>query len=355
VVTDGKETSRPAAAGQRVRWGILGTGKIARILANALGESQDGELAAVGSRDRDRASAFATEFGAAHHDDYRAVVEDAGVEVVYVAANHPRHEEWAVRAAEAGKHVLCEKPMAMRHAGAARIVEAARRNDVFLLEGFAYRSHPQTERLLELLRSERIGEVRMIDAVFGYDAGPEPTNYLLVHELGGGSILDVGCYTTSMAHLVAAAASGVAVVQTVDVSAAGFIGPTGVDLSTAATLVFEGGLLARVACSIRANLDNALRIVGSEGRIEVPSPWLPGRIGREARIILQRWGVEPEVIDLPIPADVYTVEVDAVNGFIRKGDHSPSVMPWEDSLANMLTLDRWRAAIGLRYEGEVGA
>lgn len=146
-----------------------------------------------------------------------------------------------------------------------------------------------------------------------------------------------------------------AVVQTVDVSAAGFIGPTGVDLSTAATLVFEGGLLARVACSIRANLDSALRIVGSEGRIEVPSPWLPGRIGREGRIILQRWDVEPEVIDLPIPADVYTVEVDAVNAAIRNGDRSPTMMPWEDSLANMLTLDRWRRAIGLRYEGEAGA
>lgn len=347
--------SRDRIEGERVRWGILGTGKIARILAMALGASQDGELVAVGSRDLDRASAFAAEFGAALHGGYEAVVESADVDIVYVATHHPSHVELAVRSAEAGKHVLCEKPMAMRYADAARIVEAARRNGVFLLEAFAYRCHPQTQRLVELLRSERIGEVRMIDAVFGYDAGPEPANYLMDHELGGGGILDVGCYPTSMAHLVAAAVAGESAVQTVDVAAAGVIGPTGVDHSSAASLVFEGGLLARVACSIRANLESSVRIVGSEGRIEIPSPWLPGRIGREAQIILQWFGAEPEVIELPVEPDVYTVEVDAVNDFIRKGERSVSAMPWEDSLANMATLDRWRSSIGLRYGGDSGA
>ncbi|MGZ8651793.1 MAG: Gfo/Idh/MocA family protein [Actinomycetota bacterium] len=340
---------------EKVRWGILGTGKIARILAKAIHESQDGELVAVGSRDAERARPFAEEFGVPRHHDYEGVVNDADVNIVYVATHHPAHREWAVRAADAGKHVLCEKPIAVRHADAVAIVDAARRNDVFLLEAFAYRSHPQTQRLVELLRSERIGDVRMIDAVFGYDAGPAPTNYLMAHELAGGGILDVGCYTTSMAHLVAAAAAGLPVVQTVNVGAAGSIGPTGVDHSTAASLLFETGAIARVACSIQANLDSSLRIFGSEGRIEVASPWLPGRIGREARIVVHRGGVEPEVVDVPIDADVYTVEADAVNGSIHKGERSPAAMTWEDSLANMRTLDRWRSAIGLRYEGDPSA
>ncbi len=148
------------------------------------------------------------------------------------------------------------------------IVEAARRNDVFLLEAFAYRCHPQTARLVELLRDGAIGEVRLIDAVFGYDAGPEPTNYLMDHELAGGSILDVGCYTTSMAHLVAAAASaGLPVAPTVDVARqerasdrpASIIRPRRRSRST-------DGVLARVACSIQANLDSSVRIVGSEGK-----------------------------------------------------------------------------------------
>jgi predicted dehydrogenase len=336
--------------GDEVRWGILGTGKIARILAGALAESQDGRLIAVASRDADRAASFTEEFGVPRaYDDYAGAIEDDEVDLVYVATHHPFHREWAVRAADAGKHVLCEKPMAVNHRDAAQIVEAARRNDVFLLEAFAYRCHPQTHRLVELLREGAIGDVRVIDAVFGYDAGPRPTNYLMVHELAGGGILDVGCYTTSMAHLVAAAAAGVPVVRAEDVAAGACIGPTGVDHSTAATLRFPGGPLARVACSIQANLDGSVRIYGSEGRITVASPWLPGRIGSDARILLERWGSEPQAIVIPVEADVYTVEVDAVNAFVRKGERSTSAMTWDESLANMQTLDRWRAAIGLRY------
>jgi predicted dehydrogenase len=338
-----------------VRWGILGTGKIAGVLAAAIEESQDGELVAVGSRDAERASAFASAFGVPRSSDYAGVVDADDVEVVYVATYHPAHREWAIRAAEARKHVLCEKPLAMRHTDAAEIVDAARRHDVFLLEAFAYRSHPQTERLVELVRGGRIGELRMIDAAFGYDAGPRPDNYLMAHELGGGGILDVGCYPTSMAHLVAAAAAGAPAVPTVDVAAAGVIGPTGVDHTTAATLVFEGGIVARVACSIQANLENRVRIVGSRGSIEVTSPWLPGRIGREASIVVQEWGAEPEVLAQEVEPDIYTVEVQAVEEFVRKQERSPAVMPWEDSLANMATLDRWRSAIGLRYEGDPGA
>jgi predicted dehydrogenase len=340
---------------EQVRWGVLGTGKIARILAKAVGESRDGQLVAVGSRDHGRASSFATEFGAVGHDSYEGVIDDDAVDLVYVAIHHPAHARWAIRAADAGKHVLCEKPLAVRHADAVEIVEAARRNDVFLLEAFAYRCHPQTHRMLTLLRDGAIGQVRAIDAVFGYDAGPAPTNYLMNRDLAGGSILDVGCYTTSMAHLVAAAASGEQVLPTVDVAAAGVLGPTGVDHSTAATLTFEGGVLARVACSIQANLDSCVRIVGSNGRIEVPSPWLPGLIGGDARLLLQRWGAEPETIEVTTDTDVYAVEADSVNGFIRAGARSSEVMPWEESLANMLTLDRWRSAIGLRYPGDEDA
>ena len=340
---------------EQVRWGVLGTGKIARILAKAVGESRDGELVAVGSRDHERASSFATEFGATGYGSYEAVIDDDAVDLVYVATHHPAHARWAIRAANAGKHVLCEKPLAVRHPDAVQMVEAARRNDVFLLEAFAYRCHPQTHRVVELLRAGAIGPVRAIDAVFGYDAGPDPANYLMDRDLAGGSILDVGCYTTSMAHLVAASSAGVPVLPSVNVAAAGVLGSTGVDHSTAATLTFEGGVLARVACSIQANLDSSVRIVGLNGRIELPSPWLPGRIGADARILLQRWGAEPETIEVRTEEDVYTVEADSVNGFVRAGARSSEVMPWEESLANMLTLDRWRSAIGLRYPGDEGA
>ncbi|MGH2681524.1 MAG: Gfo/Idh/MocA family protein [Actinomycetota bacterium] len=336
-----------------VRWGIVGTGKIARVLARAIAESRDGALVAVGSRDVERAKTLVGEFGVSrHHSSYEGLIEDESVDIVYVATHHPAHREWAVRAAEAGKHVLCEKPLAMRASDAAEIVGAARANGVFLLEAFAYRCHPQTRELSRLLRDGAIGEIRMVDAVFGYDAGPDPGNYLLAHELGGGGILDVGCYTTSMAHLVAAAAAGATTDETVDVAAAATVGPTGVDVSSAATLVFAGGLLARVACSIEADLDSSVRIYGSEGVVAIPSPWLPGRIGVTAEIVIRRRGSEPDVVAVPLESDVYTVEVDAVNGFVRAGERSASVMPMEESLANMRTLDRWRRAIGVWYEGD---
>jgi predicted dehydrogenase len=337
---------------ETVRWGILGTGKIAGIVARAVDESRDGELVAVGSRDLDRARAFAASFSVPRHSGYEDVVQDADVEIVYVANHHPLHRQWAVAAANRGKHILCEKPLAVTHADAVQIVAAARENDVFLLEAFAYRCHPQTATLVELVRSGRIGEIRMIDAVFGYDAGPEPANYLMVHELGGGSILDVGCYATSMAHLVVAAGADANAVPALDVAAEGVVGPSGVDHASAATLLFPRGVLARVACSIQANLDSSVRIYGSDGRIELPSPWLPGRIDGDARIIVQEGKADSEVIDLAVEADVYTIEVETVNALVRGGQRSTPLMAWEDSLANMHTLDRWRWGIGLRYEGE---
>jgi predicted dehydrogenase len=303
----------------------------------------------VGSRDGARAASFAARFGVSrHHDRYDGVIEDGEVDVVYVATYHPLHREWAANAADAGKHVLCEKPLAVDHADAEEIVDAARRNDVLLLEAFAYRTHPQTHRLVELLRAGAIGEPRYVDAVFGYDAGPAPGNYLLSPELAGGSVLDVGCYTTSMAHLVAATASGT-VVESVDVAGTAIFGSTGVDLTSAVTVSFEDdALLGRLACSITANLESAVRIVGSDGRITVPSPWLPGRIGGTARLVLEAWGSGAEVIEVP-HGDIYAGEVDAVHSMLRAGEHDPSVMTWEESLANMRTLDRWRDAIGLRY------
>jgi predicted dehydrogenase len=193
----------------------------------------------------------------------------------------------------------------------------------------------------------------MIDAVFGYDAGPAPTNYLMDHHLAGGGILDVGCYTTSMTHLIAATAAGHAV-PTMEVAGAARLGPTGVDHSAAATLTFEDSPLARVACSIQVDLDSALRIYGSLGRVTVPSPWLPGRIGTEASIVVERGGARTDVVAIPLEADVYTVEVDAVNASVRRGERSCSLMTWDESLANMRTLDRWRTSVGLRYRDDEG-
>ncbi len=208
------------------------------------------------------------------------------------------------------------------------------------MEAFAYRCHPQTARLVEILRNGDIGEVRMVDAAFGYDAGGAADNYLLVRELGGGSILDVGCYPTSMAHLIAAASTGGETSPSTDVAGAGLIGlSTGVDHYAAALLSFPSGMIARVACAVQVNLDSTLSIYGAEGTVTVRSPWLPGRFGPEPVIVLRRYGSDPREIPVAADADLYALEADAVD----------PLMSWDESLANMATLDRWRAAIGLSY------
>lgn len=330
----------------RLGWAVLGTGKIARIIARALAESETGRLVSVGSRSAERAAGFADEFGApSHAGDYRSVIDGPGVDLVYVATNHPDHREWAVAAAEAGKHVLCEKPLAVNARDAEEVVAAAERAGVFLLEAFAYRSHPQTARFREILADGAVGDIRMVDATFGYDAGANPTNYLLKPDLAGGSILDVGCYTTSMAHLVAEAALGVDVAECTGVAGLGRMHPTiPVEVSASAELAFDGGPLGRVACSIEANLDNTVRVVGSAGRITLTSPWLPGLIGSGSQIVTERWGEDPQVVDVSVDTNPYTIEVDAVGRLVASGARQSPHMSWAQSLANMRTLDRWRAA-----------
>jgi predicted dehydrogenase len=336
---------------QRCRWGIAGTGKIARVMARALRDSSTGQLVAVASRSEDRARGFAAEFGVTrHHVSYESLIADPQVEIVYVASHHPDHLASAAAAADAGKHVLCEKPLAVTARGAAEIIDAARRNGTFLMEAFAYRCHPQTSRLVDILANGDIGEVRLVDAAFGYDAGVAPDNYLLAHGLGGGGILDVGCYATSMAHLIAATMSGDPAMVCTDVAGAAHIGPSGVDHYAAAVLKFPGQIIARVACAIQVNLDSTLRIYGTRGTVTVPSPWLPGRYGPPPSILVHRGGSGPSEVLADAGADLYVLEVDAVGQLVLEGTRSHPLMGWDESLANMTTLDRWREAVGLVYK-----
>ncbi|MBV9229101.1 MAG: Gfo/Idh/MocA family oxidoreductase, partial [Chloroflexi bacterium] len=190
-------------------WGIIGTGRIAGIFANGIAESKTGTLLAVGSRTQASADKFGETWNVERrYGSYAALLADSDVQAVYIATPHPLHAEWAIKAAEAGKHVLCEKPIALNHAEAMAIIEAALRHDVFLMEAFMYRCHPQTAKLIELVRSGVIGKVRVIQASFSFHTTFRPESRLLNNALGGGGILDVGGYCASMARLIAGAAVG---------------------------------------------------------------------------------------------------------------------------------------------------
>lgn len=337
-----------------LRWGILSTGRIAGVFAQGVAASASGRVVAVGSRAPEPAQKFASAHGIARvHGSYEALLADPEVEAVYIATPHPQHAEWVVKAAEAGKHILCEKPMGLNHAEAMVMVQAAREHGVVLMEAFMYRCHPQTAKLVELIRGGAIGQVGLVQAAFSFNSGYSADSRLWANALGGGGILDVGCYTVSMARLIAGAAAGQPFLNPSSVSGAGVLHPeSGADVYAAATLKFPNDIVAQVSCGVGLNQDNVVRVYGSAGWLLVPSPWVVNRDGGVSKIILRRAGAAaPEEIVVEA-GPLYALEADAFAAAVRAGLRDVPQMSTDDTLGNLAALDQWRAAIGLVYESE---
>jgi len=338
---------------KKLAWGILGTGSIAHALARGVLSSKTGELLAVGSRAQESAEEFGDEFGIPkRYGSYEALLADPGVQAVYVCTPHPMHAEWAIKAAEAGKHILCEKPIGINYPEAMAMVQAARENDVFLMEAFMYRCHPQTTRLVELIREKAIGEVKVMQATFSFHAGFDPEGRLFKNDLGGGGILDVGCYAVSISRLIAGAALGRDFADPVEVQGFGHLGATGVDEYAIGMLEFEGGIVAQIATGVAVSQENTVRIYGTEGSIFLPTPWTASRAGGSSGKIVINQGSRAKTITIRCSRSAYTLEADALARNIKKRQAPSPAMTWDDTLGNMRTLDRWRQAIGLQYDRE---
>ena len=335
---------------KKLQWGIISTGRISGVFAKNLAASETGELLAVASRTQEAADKFGDEYNVPRrYAGYQALLDDPDVDAVYISTPHPMHAEWAVKAADAGKHILCEKPLALNYSEAMAIVEAARRNDVFLMEAFMYRCHPQTAKIVELVKSGAVGDVRLIQATFSFRGWFNPKGRLFAPELAGGGIMDVGCYCCSMSRLVAGAALGKPFVDPIDVKGMGHIGETGVDYYAIGMLKFPNDILAQVSTGVHLNQENAVRIYGTEGSIYVPSPWF---CQEHAEIVLNRAGKDPETITIDTPVTSYTLEADVVARHIPDRQAPSPAMSWDDSLGNMRTLDSWRLAVGVTYPME---
>ena len=336
----------------QLKWGLLAAGKIARAFAHALTQTGSGTAVAVASRSLEKAQAFAQEFAIpGAYGSYAQLLADPEVEAVYIATPHPFHAQWAIRAAEAGKHILCEKPMTMRWADTMTVVEAARRSDVFLMEGYMYRCTPQTARLVELLRDGAIGDVRFIDATFAFDCGWKPESRLLDAALGGGGILDVGGYPMSMCRLIAGVSLGGDVADPHTVQGVGHVGSTGVDEWAAATLLFERDIIGRIGAGVQCAQDNKVVVHGASGRIEVPDPWFcNGREPGESSIILN-----DQVITVAADRGIYAYEADAVAAHIASRQGGSPAMTWADSLGQARAMDAWLDAVGVEHPSRAAA
>ncbi len=343
---------------QPIRWGIIGPGTIARTFADGIAHSRTGKLVAIATRNPEKPGLAENFPGARIVKGYDALLGDSEIDAVYIAVPHTGHAEWAIKAIRAGKHVLVEKPIALTAYDADAIYHEAKKAGVFAGEAFMYRVHPQTAKIVELVKSGAIGALRIIRTSFGFNMGTfRPEHRLFANETAGGGILDVGGYPVSMARLIAGAAEGKPFLEPEKVAGVGHLGQSGVDEWASAVLQFPGGVIAEVSCSIMANQDNTLRIIGSEGRIEVKDFWFAsGHKGGVGKIELFK-GNEQQTIEVKEDRWLYSFEVDAAGDAIRAGQQeftSPG-MGWADSVGNLRVLDQWRASIGLEYSVEKAA
>lgn len=325
---------------ERLSWGILATGSIARQFARGLKVSRTGTLVATGSRSREKADAFAAEHGGQGVEGYEAVLDDPRVQAVYVATPHHLHEEWTIRAARAGKAILCEKPFTLNALEAERALAAVRDAGVFFMEAFMYRVHPQTIRVQELLQEGAIGEPLVVNAEFGFQADRDGGTFRTDAAVGGGGLMDVGAYCVSFARMVAGE-------EPDDAHLAAFVGPRGYDEWATGTLRFPGGMSACFATGVHVNLRNDARIYGEAGSIRISSPW---KCEPWSKVTLRRKGVE-ETLELGTDNDtLYAIEADTLAEWLEAGE-CPHMTP-EDTLGNMRALDALRRSAGLTFAGE---
>jgi xylose dehydrogenase (NAD/NADP) len=315
-----------------LRIGILGTAKIARGFTEGVSTSKRVMVAAIASRDAAKARAFAREFAIARHfGSYEELLADRGVDAVYIPLPNSLHAEWSIRAAQAGKHVLCEKPLSATAGEARAMFDAARRHDVHLAEGYPYRAQPQTLKLRELLDAGVIGDVRLIQASFGFTLG-SGENIRWSPQLSGGALMDVGTYSVSLVRMIAKAR------PTRVHAVAEWFG--GVDRALAATLEFAGGLLAQITCSFSTCLHRQALIAGSNGVIQTT---FLNHTSSPAQAVLQlRVGTGKDAADSIVqtsPANGFLAEAESFERLVREGPTQWSGTTPEESIDIMLTLE----------------
>jgi predicted dehydrogenase len=333
---------------EKLQWGVIGTGAIAGDLALSLQKSARCRIVnAVGSSPG-KSRAFAERWGlpraAASVDE---LLGDDAVDVVYVATPHPAHEAHALACIAAGKPVLCEKPFTMNAAGAARVIEAARARGVFVMEAFMYRCHPLLRELARRLQDGAVGRILHVRADFGFRKARDPAGRLYNLALGGGAILDVGCYPASFARLVAGIAAGRPFDEPTVVQAQGLIGPTGADELASALLTFASGVTASIGTAIHHATGRSALVFGEEGHILVPDPWAPEshRHGTRTGFSIHRDGRAPEVLTFDTEQDSYALEAELVADTLPATEAPWPAMSPADTLGNMKLLDAWAAGL----------
>ncbi|CAM3178509.1 Gfo/Idh/MocA family oxidoreductase [Paenibacillus lupini] len=316
---------------KKLKWGILGCAGIAkRAVIPGLHLSELNEAAAIASRDGEKAKQTADELNIpTAYDSYEALLADSSIDVIYIPLPNHLHKEWAIRAAEAGKHILCEKPLALNAHEAAEMAEAADKAGVLLSEAFMYRYHPRYQTIKDLIASGAIGEVRGIRSAFTFNNPNDSKNVRFRKEWGGGSIYDVGCYPLNAARLLLGKEP-----QAVTVNA--FFSPEhdDVDMMASGLVEFEGDVSLTFDCGMWAAFRNPLEVLGTDGIIEVPSAFVTPT-PESSHIYLTANG-ERRQIEVPY-VNSYTAQADSLYHSITNG--TPLTFQTSDAISNMKVID----------------
>ena len=311
-----------------VRWGIVSTAAILEEMLPAFAESEAADLRAIASRDQARADAFAAEHGIpTAFGSYEALLEDESVECVYIALPNSLHGEWARAAIEAGKHVLCEKPLTPTAEEASSLFEFAEERGVVLMEAFMYRHHPKTRKLREICTGLEIGEPRVVRMKFHFKTAEPATDIRYDPELAGGALRDVGSYCVSMATYLADAAPD-------HLAAIARMSDSGIDEQFSAVLGYDNDLLAVFDCGMYSPVDVGVEVLGTNGRARVAMPWYAHL--EPLSIELVRNG---ETTEVPTPGpNAYRLEIDNVCAAAR-GEAAPEISA-EETVRNLTTIER---------------
>jgi predicted dehydrogenase len=326
---------------RKIRWGILGTGAIARKFAEALQVLPDAELVAVGSRALRTAKKFAKAFHISHqHPSYDQLANDPDVNIVYIATPHPLHMENTILCLNAGKAVLCEKPLEINANRARQMINLAREKKLFLMEAMWTRFLPIIAKVREWLQQELIGPVRMLHADFGFSGDWQPQHRLLNPQLAGGALLDIGVYTLSLSSMVFGRPPE-------KITSLAHIGQTGVDEQSSMILRYDEGQLAVLSCAVKTQTPQQTLIAGTKGMIRIHSPFWSATM---ATISVE--GKKDQTVKLPHECNGFEYEIREVMQCLRADKLESDVMPLNESVQIMQTMDEIRTQLQLKYPME---
>jgi len=324
---------------ESIRWGIVATGNIARTFARDLAIVEDAELVAVGSRRVEAAQEFAAEFGVrSAYGSYAEVAEDPDVDVVYIATPHPHHREPALACIEAGKAVLCEKPLTVNAREATELVEAARRRGTFLMEAMWMRCNPNIRAMQQLIDDGVIGDVTSVAADYGFYPGEDGLARLSDPKLGASAVLDIGVYLLHFANVFLGRPSAVRSVGT--------LSDAGIDVAVSTALSYDSGATATLECTLQADTPGHAYVAGTGGNLVIPYGFYA------PRSFIVTTADSRETRSEPFAGHGFTYEIDEVHRCLRDGLTESPLVPHEETLAVIATMDDIRAQVGSHLPGD---